>query len=85
MTTTGSTERFMRPILDFSIPIVGDRDGRTKGDAIQIGNDYSPGKCDIRNPSSPRKWDKRTGWGLTGPLRVLRRHLPVDATAADGL
>ncbi|HEY2369952.1 MAG TPA: hypothetical protein VGH87_26310 [Polyangiaceae bacterium] len=70
MTTTGSTERFMRPILDFSIPIVGDRDGRTKGDAIQIGNDYSPGKCDIRNPSSPRKWDKRTGWGLTGATLI---------------
>ena len=70
MTTTVSTERFLRPILDYSIPIPGDRDGRTRGDAIQIGADYSPGKCDVRNPNSPRKWDKRTGWGLTGATTV---------------
>jgi hypothetical protein len=70
MTTTGNPERFLRPILDYGILIPGDRDGRTKGDAIQIGADYSPGKCDVRNPSSPRKWDKRSGWGLTGATVV---------------
>jgi hypothetical protein len=68
MTTLGAG--IVQPILDYSIEIPGDRDRRTKGDALLIGADYSPGKATVRKASEPRNWDKRKGYGFSGATVV---------------
>lgn len=39
-------------------------------DYVVIGGDASPGKCTIRNLNSPREWDIRQGYGLSGATVV---------------
>lgn len=63
-------DAFFKPVLDYAIPIPGDRDRRSKGDALQVGSEYSPGKATVRKPSEPRTWDKRKGYGFIGATVV---------------
>ena len=40
------------------------------GDFILLGGVKSPGLCDVSGASSPRKWEQRPGYGLSGATTV---------------
>ena len=50
-------------------------------DFILLGGKKSPGKADVFGASTPRKWDERTGYGLSGAFIVYTgdglAHFPV--------
>lgn len=51
-------------------PVVVSSTGIPARDYIMIGGDKSPGKCTIRGLNSPRGWDIRQGYGLSGATVV---------------
>lgn len=40
-------------------------------DVIRVLNTPSPGLCDVTGAGSPRKWDERNGYGLSGATIVF--------------
>lgn len=45
--------------------------GAPTQDYIVLGGFPSPGKCVVRGAGSPRKWDVRDGYGITGATSVF--------------
>jgi hypothetical protein len=58
------------PIVEFTRPISFDRDSRVEGDSIRIAGDWCPGIAIARGAGTPRIWDKRAGYGLSGRTLV---------------
>lgn len=58
--------------LEFVRPIPNDPDGRTFSDVIQLGGEYSPGIATVSGAGSPRVWEKRKGFGLSGATVVFQ-------------
>lgn len=58
------------PVTEFSRPIPADFDKRVEGDSIRIGGDWCPGLAIARKGGTPRKWDKRPGYGFSGATLV---------------
>ena len=46
-------------------------------DYVRIGGDKSPGRCRVRNVHTPRGWDVRQGYGLTGATLVPKGDEPA--------
>lgn len=58
------------PVTEFIRAIPFDRDGRVEGDSVRIGGDWCPGIAIARGAGTPRIWDKRAGYGLSGRTLV---------------
>lgn len=46
-------------------------------DFIVIGGNKSPGRCVVRNLRTPREWEVRKGWGMSGASTVFMGNAPA--------